>query len=130
MARPGTGTMAFDSPGGDTATLNAPPPNPAQPLAPSAGMQGQVAGLAGMSIPSGMIPPEILGGVLQGLQQMDLNIDAYAQVAPDLAADFMVIKDLLQRISGKLLIAGGQTASPTAAGTSFPGGGIDRGGML
>ena len=130
MARPGTGTAAYDAPGGDTAPLNAPPPNPAQPLAPSAGMQGQVAGLAGMSIPSGMIPPEILGGIMQGLQSMDVNLDAYAQVAPDLAADFMVVKDLLQRISGKLLIAGGQTASPTAPGASFPGGGIDRGGML
>lgn len=128
MARPGM--MGLDAPGGDTATLNAPPPNPAQPLAPTAGMQSQVAGLAGQSIPSGMIPPEVLGGMMQVAESISANLDTFAQITPDLAADWLVIKDLLQRVLGKLLIAGGQPSSPTAPGASFPGGGIDRGGMV
>lgn len=130
MARPGTGTAAFDSPGGDSAILNAPPPNPAQPLAPTAGMQGQVAGLAGTNIPSGLIPPEVLGGIMQVAQQIDQQLDTFAQITPDLAADWLSIKDMLQRVMGRLLIAGGQPPSPTAVGSSFAAGGIDRGGMM
>lgn len=128
MARPGA--LAFDSPGGDSATLNAPPPNPAQPLAPTAGMQGSVAGLAGSpQIPSGMIPPEVLGGMLQVAQTIDAQLDTFAQITPDLAADWLALKDLLQRVMGKILVAGGTAPSPTAPGAPFPGGGIDRGGM-
>lgn len=128
MARPGG--MAFDSPGGDSNVLNAPPPNPAQPLAPTAGMQGSVAGLAGSpQIPSGMIPPEVLGGMMQVAQQLDAHLDTFAQITPDLAADWLAIKDMLQRAMGKLLVAGGQAPSPTAPGASFAGGGVDRGGM-
>ena len=130
MARPGGVGMAFDSPGGDSNTLNAPPPNPTQPLAPTAGMQGSVAGLAGApQIPSGMIPPEILGSILQVAQSIDSQLDTFAQITPDLAADWLALKDMLQRVMGKVLIAGGQPASPTAVGSPFPGGGVDRGGM-
>lgn len=117
------------APGGDTATLNAPPPNPAQPLAPTAGMQGSVAGLSGAPVTSGMIPPEVLGGMLQVAQSIDQQLDTFAQITPDLAADWLALKDLLQRVMGKILVAGGQPASPTAPGAPFPGGGLDRGGM-
>lgn len=125
----GRAPLAFEAPGGDSAMLNAPPPNPAQPLAPSAGMQGSVAGLAGMPIPSGMIPPEILGGMMSRGDSISQELQAFAQITPDLAADWMMIDDLLKRTLGKLLVAGAPTASPTAPGSPFPGGGLDRGGM-
>lgn len=121
--------FATGSPGGDSTTLNAPPPNPAQPLAPSAGMQGQVAGLAGMSMPAGLIPPEILGGMMNEATKIDQALDSFAQITPDLAAEWLQIKELLQRVMGKLLVAGAPPSSPTAPGTPFPGGGMDRGGM-
>lgn len=121
--------FAAEPGGGDSNLLNAPPPSPAQPLAPTAGMQGSVAGLSGMSIPSGMIPPEILAGVQQGAEKINLMLDTFAQVTPDLAADWLAIQDLLQRVMGKLLVAGAPAASPTTTGSAFPGGGLDRGGM-
>lgn len=124
------GTFPLAPAGGDSAVLNAPPPNPQQPLAPTAGMQGSVAGLAGQSqIPSGMIPPEVLGGMMQVAQTIDAQLDTFAQITPDLAADWLALKDMLQRVIGKILVAGGQPSSPTAVGSPFPGGGIDRGGM-
>jgi hypothetical protein len=124
---PGVG---YGAPGGDSSVLNAPPPSMAQPLAPTAGMQGSVAGLAGTPMmPSGMIPPEVLGGMIQVAQQLDQHLDTFAQITPDLAADWLAIKDMLQRAMGKLLVAGGQPPSPTAAGPAFAGGGLDRGGM-
>ena len=119
----------YGGPGGDSTQLNSPPPNPAQPLAPSAGMQGQVAGLAGMSMPAGLIPPEILGGMMNEATKIDQALDAFAQITPDLAAEWLQIKDLLQRVMSKLLVAGAPSSSPTSPGSPFPGGGVDRGGM-
>lgn len=121
--------FAYGGPGGDATQLNAPPPNPAQPLAPSAGMQGQVAGLAGQVMPAGLIPPEILGGMMNEATKIDQTLDSFAQITPDLAMEWLQIKDLLQRAMGKLLVAGAPASSPTAPGAGFAGGGMDRGGM-
>jgi hypothetical protein len=121
--------------GGDSQMLDAPPPNPAQPLAPTAGQQSQGAGgigqLAGgmAPIPSGLLPPEILAGAMNLGQDISDKLDTLTQVAPDLGPEWVQIKTLLQKVMGQLLVAGGQPPSPTATGTSFPGGGQDRGGM-
>lgn len=125
---------AFGMPmqGGDSQMLDAPPPNPVQPLAPTAGMQDTrgLQGLGGASaIPSGMLPPEILAGLMQSASQIDQQLDTFAQVAPDLGAEWAQIKALLQKAMGQLLVAGGQPPSPTATGSPFPAGGLDRGGM-
>lgn len=110
-------------PGGDTDTLNTPPPAPAQPLA------GPPPGLSGPgSIQSGLLPPEVLTGLLQVGKTMGDQLDTFAQIAPDLAPDVSVLKDQLQRLLGKLLVAGGTAASPTSLPSPFAGGGQDRGG--
>jgi hypothetical protein len=80
------------------------------------------------SIPSGLMPPEVLTGLMATGQSMLKNLDTFAQVAPDLASDVAVVQDGLNRLLGKLLVAGGQATSPTSAPMPFAGGGQDRGG--
>jgi hypothetical protein len=116
--------------GGDSQMLDQPPPSPSQPLASGQGMPGSIGGMSGAQpIPSGMLPPEILAGLMQSASQIDQQLDTFAQVAPDLGADWLQIKTLLQTAMSKLLVAGAQPPSPTATGSQFAGGGLDRGGM-
>jgi hypothetical protein len=88
-----------------------------------------MAGLAPqLPIPSGMLPPEMLTGMMNTAEKISGDLDALGQTAPDLAADFLLIKDLLQRAMAKLLMAGGGPAGPTDPGQQFAGGGMSMGG--
>ena len=82
----------------------------------------QFAGPAPMG--SADLPPEILTGILQASEKINQMYDSFAQVTPDLASDWALCKDVLQRTLGKVLVAGGTPTSPTAAGSPFPGGGF------
>lgn len=73
------------------------------------------------------LPPEILTGILQASDKISGMFDAFAQVTPDLAADWDLCKQMLQRVLGKVLTAGGGPNSPNATGPQFPGGGINAG---
>lgn len=123
--------MGIPMQGGDSQMLDQPPPNPMQP--PPQGGPGGANGLGGLAgpspIPSGMLPPEILAGLMQSASQIDQQLDTFAQVAPDLGPEWSQIKALLQKAMGQLLVSGAQPPSPTATGSPFPGGGMDRGGM-
>lgn len=107
--------------------LDQPPPSPdLMPQSPET-----LAGLAPpVQLPAGMMPPEVLTGVLQWGQQVQTQFDAVAQISPDLALDWSLLKMSLQRILQKLQLAGGGAVSPTATGPAFSGGGIDRGSPL
>ena len=76
---------------------------------------------------SGLMPPEMLTAVLQSAEKIGSLLDSYAQALPDLAADFGQVKELLQSVLAKVMIAGAQSTSPTASGSQYPGGGFDRG---
>jgi hypothetical protein len=73
------------------------------------------------------MPPEVLTGILQSSDTIGKLLDSYAQVAPDLAMKFAMIKDQLQAVLAELIGAGAGPTSPTAVGAAFPGGGIDKG---
>lgn len=109
--------------------LDGPPPSP-QGL--GGGPTGQpnefsLQALAPPQVPSTQMPPEILTGIMQAAQQVAGLFDSFAQVTPDLAADWAALKDQLALVLAKLMQAGSSPTSPTATGSAFPGGGIDRG---
>ena len=86
-----------------------------------------LSGFAGPApVSSANIPPEILTGMIQAGEKVSSIFDSFAQVTPDLAADWDILKDLLQRTLGKVLAAGGGPSSPTAAGSPFPGGPMSK----
>lgn len=120
--------------GGDASALDAPPPSPSgpqQPLTP--GMQPAMPSFAEMSTPftagstGRATTPEVLMGVMSSLETIAGMYDSMASIIPDCASDFAMLKDLQQRVAAKLLVKGGQTATPQAVGSSYPGGGFDRG---
>ena len=113
--------------GGDP--LSSPPPSP---QIAGGGPTGQspfaLAGGSGSGpIPSDKMPPEVLTGVLQSAETIGQMLDSFAQVAPDKAAQFAMIKDQLQQVLASLVVAGAGPTSPTAVGSAPPMGGIDRG---
>ena len=111
------------APGGDA--LNGPPPSPQLLGGAPTGMS--LAGLAGPApVPSGGMPPEILTGIVQSAEQIGTLLDAYAQVAPDLAGEFAAVKAQLQTVLAKLIAQGAGATSPTNAGPGFPAA-FDRG---
>lgn len=119
------------SAGGPTSPLDGPPPAPGlDPTTQPGGENGTdtpqgMSGLAPpMSIPSGQLPPEILTGMMQRLEAMSSDLDSFAQVTPDLAASWSLIKELLMQTAGQLLTAGAAPAGPTSTGGGFPGGGF------
>jgi hypothetical protein len=87
--------------------------------------------LSGLAQPapigSANIPPEILTGMIQAAQKISDMFDSFAQVTPDLAADWGLCKEILQRTLGKVMVAGGGPASQNAPGGQFPGGGLNAG---
>ncbi len=116
--------------------LDGPPPSPATEMgmspgpSPSTPPQGGTFGsLMGNPVSSQQLPPEMLTGMMQAGETISSTIDSFAQAAPDLAPDFLLVKDALQRALAKLLAAGAGPTAPTAPGPNFPGGGIDSGGM-
>ena len=86
-----------------------------------------LSAIAPPQTPSDQMPPEILQSILQSAQKIGSMFDAYAQVTPDLAAEWGALKDALQQILATLMQKGAPSMSPTASGQQFPGGGVDRG---
>jgi len=117
-------------PASTNAPLDQTPPSP-QML--GGGPQGQATPMSlsalapGQPMGAGQMPPEILSGILQSAQRVESMIDAWAQVAPDLAMEFSMIKTQLAATLAKLVQMGAAPTSPTASGAAFPGGGMDRG---
>lgn len=107
--------------------LDAPPsPNPNGGVGGSAPFSIQSLG-AGQQIPSNQLPPEMLTGITTSATKIVEVLDSFAQATPDKAAQIAMIKDLLQQYLADLMIAGSGPISPTASGSAFPGGGMDRG---
>src|SRR5436190_8515362 len=76
--------------------------------------------------PSAQMPPEILSGILQSSETVAQLLDSWAQALPDLATDFALVKDVLQRAQAKVVAAGANPTSPTSTGSAFPAA-FDRG---
>ena len=117
--------MPMMSPGGGQ--LDGPPPSPT----PMDGQQGpfSMQGLVppAQQVPSGQMPPEVLTGIISSAATIGQLLDSFAQVTPDKAAALALIKDLLQSYLADLMASGAGATSPTASGSAFAGGGIDRG---
>lgn len=123
--------------GGMTSILDGPPPSPAMggAQAPLPGQQPPVPSFAEMAEPLAMgtpgraLSPELVMGMLQSASSIYGMLDSMAQLVPDLANDFALQKDLLQRTLGKLVVNGGTAAAPGSVGVNFPGGGFASGSM-
>lgn len=112
--------------------LDTPPPSPT-PMG-DAGSGFSMRGIAGPGpssgsggIPSQGMPPEVLTGITQSAQAMSDLLDSWAQITPDQGPALSLIKDMVQQYLASLMGAGAGPASPTAPGSAFPGGGMDRG---
>lgn len=122
---PGTGP----TPGAPA--LDYPPPSPT-PMG-DAGSGFSMRGIAGPGpgpvgqIPTQGMPPEVLTGITQSAQAMSDLLDSWAQITPDQGPQLSLIKDMVQQYLATLMGSGAGPASPTAAGSAFPGGGMDRG---
>lgn len=128
--------------GGTTATsgsqLDGPPPSPAMAQASPTLTPGAAAPLPTFAemaqpltagTPGRATTPEVIVGVMQSAETIFGMLDSMASIIPDLAAEFALQKDLLQRTMGKLLVKGGQPAGATSPGMNFPGGGFTTGAM-
>jgi hypothetical protein len=89
---------------------------------PSGGMPTLSQFASPAPVGSANLPPEILTGLMAAADKINQMFDSFAQVTPDLASDWDILKTLLQKTLGKVLVAGGTPTSPTATGTQFPGG--------
>ena len=78
-------------------------------------------------VPSSQMPAEVLTAIIQSAQKIGSLFDSYAQAPPDMAQDWGALKEALQVVLAKLLSNGAGATSPTATGSQFPGGGLDRG---
>lgn len=129
----GAGGMTAAGPGQEV--LDGPPPSPAmqgaQPMqpgqAPSMPSFSQMAQPLTAGTPGRATSPEIAMGVMQSAETMYSMLDSMASIAPDLANDFALQKDLLQRTMAKLLVTSGASSSANATGLNFPGGGFGLG---
>ncbi len=142
MAAPGFPTKKSKGAGGmtsaETSQLDGPPPSPAMgapgmsPMQPGQPM-GQMPSFAEMAepltagTPGRAVAPEIAVGMMQTATTVYGILDSMASIAPDLAADFAMQKDLLQRTMAKLITNSGSVQPPSALGTNFPGGGFATG---
>lgn len=138
----GSGGMTSTGPGA-SGPLDTPPPSPVMAQAgPPPGMGAQMGGaldpnampsFAQMSqpmtagSPGRALAPEMAMGIMQTAEMVYGILDSMASIVPDLANDFVLQKDLLQRTMGKLLLKSGQTGLPTSTGPNFPGGGFTTG---
>lgn len=127
MTSPGAGQDALDGPPPSPAMAQAQPPSPGQPMGPSVPSFAQMSQPLTAGTPGRAVSPEIAMGIMQASETIYGMLDSMASVIPDLANDFALQKDLLQRTMGKLLTNGGQAASPNAPGLNFPGGGFAAG---
>ena len=137
----GSGAMTSSGPNA-AGPLDGPPPSPVMsqtPMpTPGAAMGGALTpgampSFAQMSqpltagSPGRALSPEVAMGVMQTAEMMYGILDSMASIVPDLANDFVLQKDLLQRTMGKLLVKSGQSGAPTSTGPNFPGGGFTSG---
>lgn len=132
--RKSSGAGGMTSPG--ASQLDGPPPSPAMgaggPMQPGA-MQGQMPSFSEMAepltagTPGRAVPPEIAVGLMQTATTVYGILDSMASIAPDLANEFAMQKDLLQRTMAKLVTNSGSIQPPSALGTNFPGGGFATG---
>jgi hypothetical protein len=129
---PGGGFGTGPSPGAPA--LDTPPPSPT-PMG-DAGSGFSMKGIAGPGpmppggpgqIPSGGMPPEVLTGITQSAQAMSDLLDSWAQITPDQGPQLSLIKDMVAQYLAGLMGSGAGPVSPTAPGSAFPGGGMDRG---
>lgn len=135
--RKSQGAGGMTSSGGMTSVLDGPPPSPMMQGAgtPVPGQQPSVPSFAQMAEPMSLgtpdraLSPELIMGMLQSASAIYGMLDSMAQLVPDLANDFVLQKDLLQRTLGKLVVNGGPGAAPGSVGVNFPGGGFQSGSM-
>lgn len=138
--RKSSGAGGMTAPGAGQEALDAPPPSPVMAQAGSGQLQpGQppapMPSFAQMSqpltagTPGRATSPEIAMGIMQAAETMYGMLDSMASIAPDLANDFALQKDLLQRTMGKLLVTSGANGRAGAPGLNFPGGGFAQGAM-
>lgn len=122
--------MALPGTLGGSDPLDQPPPSPALSQGMNPGPPPMSA-MLGPDTPlnSQGIPPDVLTGMLQATTKMAQDLDALAQMTPDLAPDWMAVKTALAAAMSKVVMAGGGPTSPTATGPGFPGGGFDRAGL-
>lgn len=135
-ARKSQGSGAMTSPG-STTVLDGPPPSPALAqagggLAPGQGVPptpsfSDMAQPLTPGTPGRALAPDVAMGVMEAASTIYGMLDSLAGIVPDLATDFALQKDLLQRTMAKLFVNNGQTASPNATGNNFPGGGFMNG---
>lgn len=134
--RKSQGAGGMTGAGGPTSVLDGPPPSPAQPQAQM--MPGQQPAMPSFQemaqpltagTPGRATSPEVAMGVMQSATVIYSMLDSMASIAPDLANEFALQKDLLQRTMAKLLLNGGQPAAPNSPGMNFPGGGFQSGSM-
>lgn len=116
--------MALPMPG--SSALDQPPPSGTPMGGPQGNAPFSMQGLA-PSIPSNQLPPEVLTGVTASAQKIGEMLDSFAQITPDKASMLAMMKDMLQQYLAELMTAGAGAISPTASGSAFPGGGMDRG---
>lgn len=140
----GSGAMTSGGPNA-AGPLDGPPPSPVMGQTPGQLQPGPQMGgaLDAQALPSfaqmsqpltagspgRALTPEIAMGLMQTAEMMYGILDSMSSVVPDLANDFVLQKDLLQRTMGKLLVKTGQGALPTSTGPNFPGGGFTSGAM-
>src|SRR3990172_5725948 len=122
MTAPGVGGGVLDGPPPSRVMQGAGPVVPgAAPAAPS--FSDMAAPMAPGTLDRALTP-ELVSGMLMSSAAISKMLDSMATIAPDLANDFALIKDLLQRTLGKLVVNGGTAAAPGSNGPNFPGGGF------
>lgn len=132
MPFPGGSGFPGMGPSPGAPVLDGPPPSPT-PMDDAGsgfsmrGIAGPGPGPGGGGIPSAGMPPEVLTGITQSAQAMSDLLDSWAQITPDQGPQLSLIKDMVQQYLAGLMGSGAGAASPTAAGSAFPGGGMDRG---
>lgn len=79
--------------------------------------------------PGRAVSPEIATGMMQAATTIYGMLDSMASIAPDLAVDLALQKDLLQRTMAKLFESSGVNGAPGSPGVQFPGGGFTSSGI-
>lgn len=105
--------------------LDGPPPSPAMGQGVNPGLPlGSM--VAGGPVPTSQYPPQVLQGAQAAGEKMNDVVDSLAQMMPDLAQDWLLVKQALASVMSKVQQAGAPPTSPTATGSNFPGGGMDK----
>ena len=106
--------------------LDGPPPSPALEQGMNPGMP---LGSLVQPVSADQVPPQVLTGMLEAGEEMSKMLDSFAQALPQHASDVGAVKEALNKLMSRILMAGAGPTSPTNPGPNFPGGGFERGGM-